>query len=103
MTLPILLIQLLAGCTSKEFECATEDGEIQTNPDSTEYEISDDYSASNFILVDDDRGFGEYRGMTKTEVWNLEPSGTEYRYNIQVVVERKNQLTLCLEDAEQDA
>lgn len=37
------------------------------------------------------RGFGEVRGVSKVAIFNLEPSGTEYRYNIQVVVERKLQ------------
>tara|TARA_R100001163_G_C5038720_1_gene177326 strand:- start:366 stop:926 length:561 start_codon:yes stop_codon:yes gene_type:complete len=35
------------------------------------------------------RGFGDYRGFKKIAIYNLQPSGTEYRYNIQVVVEKK--------------
>ena len=40
------------------------------------------------------RGFGRARGFEKIAVYNFEPSGTENRYNIQVVVERKVQTTL---------
>ena len=40
------------------------------------------------------RGFGEWRGLSKVAVWNMEPTGNEYRYNIQVVVERKLQHNL---------
>lgn len=36
-------------------------------------------------------GFGENRGLTRMAIYNLEPAGTENRYNIQVVVERKLQ------------
>ena len=37
------------------------------------------------------RGFGEVRGLSKVAIYNFEPSGTEYRYNLQCVVERKLQ------------
>lgn len=40
------------------------------------------------------RGFGELRGMSKMAIYNMDPSGTEYRYNIQCVVERKLQHNL---------
>lgn len=44
------------------------------------------------------RGFGEYRGVDRVAIYNLEPSGTEYRYNIQVTVERKLQTTLQFDE-----
>ena len=40
------------------------------------------------------RGFSDARGLSKVAIYNLEPSGTEYRYNIQVVVEHKLQHNL---------
>lgn len=40
------------------------------------------------------RGFGEHRGLSKVALYNLEPTGNEYRYNVQVVVERKLQHNL---------
>ena len=40
------------------------------------------------------RGFGKRRGFKRIALYNLEPSGTEYRYNVQVVVERKEYPTL---------
>lgn len=44
------------------------------------------------------RGFGRIRGLEKVALYNLEPSGTEWRYNIQVVVERKLQRCLTSYD-----
>jgi hypothetical protein len=35
------------------------------------------------------RAFGKRRGFETIAIYNFEPTGTEYRYNIQVVVERK--------------
>jgi len=43
------------------------------------------------------RGFGSRRGLEKIAIHNLEPSGTENRYNVQVVVERKYQRSLNLQ------
>jgi hypothetical protein len=40
------------------------------------------------------RGFGRSRGFEKIAIYNFEPSGSEWRYNIQIVVERKVQMTL---------
>ena len=51
------------------------------------------------------KGFDGHRGMTKIAIYNLEPSGNEYRYNVQVVVERKFQTKITSFSAisEQDA
>ena len=35
------------------------------------------------------RGFGNIRGFKTLAIYNIEPTGTEYRYNIQIVVEKK--------------
>lgn len=43
------------------------------------------------------RAFGSRRGLEKVAIYNFEPSGTENRYNIQVVVERKYQRSLNLQ------
>lgn len=40
------------------------------------------------------RAFGTYRNMQRIAIYNFEPSGTEWRYNIQVVVERRLQRSL---------
>jgi len=40
------------------------------------------------------RGFGPYRNLEKIALYNFEPSGTEWRYNIQVIVERRLQRSL---------
>lgn len=40
------------------------------------------------------RGFGERRNMERMAVYNIEPAGTEYRYNIQICVERRLQQQL---------
>lgn len=51
------------------------------------------------------RGFGKFRSMEKVALYNIEPSGTEWRYNIQVVVERRlqRQITSYGVGVEQDA
>lgn len=40
------------------------------------------------------RGFGKNRGCEKIAIYNFEPSGTENRYNIQMIVERSLQTSL---------
>jgi len=40
------------------------------------------------------RGFGHRRGFKTLAIYNIEPTGTEYRYNVQIIVEKKVGTTL---------
>lgn len=48
------------------------------------------------------RGFSKRRGFETLAIYNLEPTGTEYRYNIQVIVEQKVQRTLDYWNTEEE-
>jgi len=46
------------------------------------------------------RGFGHRRGFKTLAIYNIEPVGTEYRYNVQIIVEKK--VGTILEDFSDD-